>query len=167
MDQLIIVPLGQNDYEGAAALAEETIDIYREIQERVLISGPLYALMYAMLGMGNVDRAAELAHEALQLARSTGYPMYIAFGVLGHGYVAAARGRFRRSTTLMAAAERLLNTVGLSELNYPVWREFYEQSLAKAKEELGESEFNEARGRGAGYVSGPSDPVRFGGRGDG
>jgi hypothetical protein len=148
LDQLVIVPLGQNDYEGAAALAEETMDIYGEIQERLLVYGPLSALMYAMLGMGNVGRAAEVAHEALQLARGTGYPMQMACGVLGYGYVAAARGRLRRSTILLAAGERLLNAVGLSELNYPVWRAFYELHLAKAKAELGESQFNEAAAEG-------------------
>lgn len=144
LNQMTILLLGQGEYAAAAALAEEALGIYREKNIKAASMAPIWSLMYAMLGLGKVDRAAEIAGEGLQLGRNLGYLAYIAFGVMGHGYVAAARARFRRSVILLVASEAALNSVGISELSYAVWRSFYERNLANARAQLGESEFNKA-----------------------
>jgi predicted ATPase/class 3 adenylate cyclase/DNA-binding XRE family transcriptional regulator len=148
LNQLTGIPLGQGDYASAAALAEENLRVYREIQDRTLMHAPLANLMYAMLGLGNVGQAGELIREYLQLARNSGYQSLIAYGVIGHGYVAGAEGRQRRCVTLLTAGEALLNAIGMSELSFPIWRALYERCFATARERLGKSGFSQAMALG-------------------
>ena len=147
LNQLGAVPLLDGDFADAVVLFEEALEIWRETQDRAQIANPVANLAYAMLGLGDAFHTAESEREYMRIARSMGYQSFLAYAVMGYGYVAEAEGRLRRSAALLVAGEALLNSIGMTETISPTWRALYERCLMP-REQLGDLGYDKASAQG-------------------
>jgi DNA-binding CsgD family transcriptional regulator/tetratricopeptide (TPR) repeat protein len=102
----------RGDHAGAASLHEETLRLWRTLQDRRGMAGALHNLARALHYQGLYERAAELYHESLDLWRELDDPRgqsvaLISLGVLmrNRGDLAAARTLYERSLALNRQVE--------------------------------------------------------------
>jgi predicted ATPase/class 3 adenylate cyclase/DNA-binding XRE family transcriptional regulator len=146
--QLTTVALGEGDYLQAVSLSEESLRIYRDIGDQWETSDSLSILALAMFLQGNIGRAAELARECLSPTIFVGDIRSIAQAMMAFAGIAGVERQPRRCAILLAAAEALLNSIGLT---MEIWRSLftkYEQIMATTREQLNEAEFRNAMEEG-------------------
>ncbi len=99
--------------------------------------------------LGNLDRAGELAAQALEIDAQRGDEMSVAWIINSLAAVAAAKGDPERAATLLGTAAALLERAG-GEWP-PDEREQYHETLSIVTAALSPSALADARARGAGY----------------
>jgi tetratricopeptide (TPR) repeat protein len=99
--------------------------------------------------LGNLQRAEELAMQALEIDAERGDEMSVAWIINSLGAVAAAKGEHERAATLIGMAAAMLERSGGAWP--PDEREQYGQTLASVSAALSPEVLANARSRGAGY----------------
>src|SRR5205085_1139593 len=143
----------QSDYERAKVLSEESLALYRELEDRHGIAYSLYRLGNVAWVRGDTAAARSLIGECLALSKEVGFKEGIAaakclFGqlALGQDDLANARSLVEESVALYkemghrfgtAEALSVLGKVITAQGNYAAARALYEESLAISGE-LGE-----------------------------
>jgi predicted ATPase len=131
----------QGNYASARASYEESLVLCREIDEKSLTA-------YALLGLGMVDlsEGAPAAREhilaSLRLRAETGEQLTQTSSLIGAAGLVLQEGNEGFAAQLLGAVEsalKALNAVVEGEIKF-----FHEQTLAKAKEALGEVAFQSA-----------------------
>jgi tetratricopeptide (TPR) repeat protein len=108
--------------------------------------------------LGNLDRAEELAREALDIARTREDEWMYPYLLNGLAAVSAERGRLERAATLLGAAEAMMEAQGAEWP--PDERPHYERTLATLERELSPDELD--RARRAGKALAPEEAAAFG-----
>ena len=154
----------RGNYERAKALGMESIALWREIKDDYNLS-----LVVGWVGLLEVwsgdepDLAEGFLKEALALERELGYWASGAWELEGFAGLAGARGQEARAARLWGAAEALRANIGVPLS--PDARLLYERSVAAARTQLGEAEWEAAFAEGmamspeeaAEYALGESD----------
>jgi tetratricopeptide (TPR) repeat protein len=97
--------------------------------------------------LGNLDRAEELSHQAVDTEAARGHDLYLAWTLNGLAAVMAAKGESVRAATLLGAASSLLQRAG-GEWP-PDELEQFEETIAALKGALPTNEMDRARVQGA------------------
>ena len=154
----------RGNYERAKALGMESIALLREIKDDYNLS-----MVVGWVGLLEVwssdepDLAEGFLKEALALERELGYWAYGAYCLEAFAGLAGARGQGARAARLWGAAEALRTNIGAPPSLDA--RPLYERSMASARAQLGEAEWEEAFAEGmamapevaAEYALGESD----------
>jgi predicted ATPase/class 3 adenylate cyclase len=154
----------RGNYERAKALGMESIALLREIKDDYNLS-----MVVGWVGLLEVwsgdepDLAEGFLKEALALERELGYWAYGAYCLEGFAGLAGAREQGARAARLWGAAEALRTNIGAPPSLDA--RPLYERSMAAARAQLGEAEWEEAFAEGmamapeeaAEYALGESD----------
>jgi tetratricopeptide (TPR) repeat protein len=96
--------------------------------------------------LGNLDRAEELAREALEISIRREDEWMYPYLLNGLAAVAAERGRLERAATLIGAAEAMVEAQGAEWP--PDERPHYEHTLATLAEGMDPEELDRVRGEG-------------------
>jgi predicted ATPase/class 3 adenylate cyclase len=154
----------RGNYERAKALGMESIALLREIKDDYNLS-----MVVGWVGLLEVwsgdepDLAEGFLKEALALESELGYWAYGAYCLEGFAGLAGAREQGARAARLWGAAEALRTNIGAPPSLDA--RPLYERSMAAARAQLGEAEWEEAFAEGmamapeeaAEYALGESD----------
>ena len=144
-----ILMMLQGDYAGASSKFDDGLSVSRRIGDRTGIYNAMYNLALVSLASGDHEHAARWFGEGLTLSEQMGDRANVAYCLEGLAVAAASKGETRRSARLLGAAEGLLEDIGV-----PVWtfykpdRRFYERTFADLRTTLGDSVFEDQRGRG-------------------
>jgi non-specific serine/threonine protein kinase len=138
--------------EKALAIAESAGDV-------VFRSFALWAVGVGWWRSGKPERAEYLLAQCLQLSQLIHDPRNGAACLEALAWIAGARDQPRRATSLMASAEALGNTVGVSPAVLPDLAIFHQQCDRRARESLGAEEFATARQQG--HAMGFDDAVTY------
>jgi hypothetical protein len=107
--------------------------------------------------LGNLERADELAREALEIARQREDEWLFPYALNGLAAVATDRGELERAATLVGAAEAMMEVQGAAWP--PDERPHYERTVAKVADAMGSAEFERVRAAGRSLAS--QDAVEF------
>lgn len=127
---------------------EEAFALAESCGESVHRGIALWSLGVAWWRHGNPDRAEQLLKDAVRGAHLVEDPRQAAAGLEGLAWIAAEKGDHRRAAALMAAADTLGRTVGVSPVVLPHLLIFHEECERCASEALGAEEFEAARQEG-------------------
>ncbi|HSL47443.1 MAG TPA: tetratricopeptide repeat protein [Candidatus Deferrimicrobiaceae bacterium] len=100
------------DYERSKPLLEESLALFREVDDRWYPSNVLTNLGLVAERQGDYARAQALIEEALAGAREWGNRRAIAFSLMGLGIVALSQGAYDRATTALQESVILLRETG-------------------------------------------------------
>ncbi len=136
----------QGDYVSARSLFEESLSILRELGNRVGIAHSLSNLGSVAHEQGDYASARSLYQESLSIRRELGDRQGIAASLEAFAGLAAALSQSVRVARLWGAAEALREEIGspLSSND----RDQYDESVAAAREALGDDAFSTARAEG-------------------
>ncbi|TMD56258.1 MAG: tetratricopeptide repeat protein, partial [Chloroflexi bacterium] len=90
----------QSDYERAKVLSEESLALYRELEDRHGIAYSLYRLGNVAWVRGDTAAARSLIGEALALFREVDDKEYIAYSLFSLGLFASSQGEYASACTL-------------------------------------------------------------------
>jgi hypothetical protein len=107
--------------------------------------------------LGNLERADELAREALEIYYRRSDEWALPYGLSGLAAIAAERREFERAATLVGAAEAMMEAQGAAWP--PDERPHYERTVATLAEAMGAVAFE--RVRAAGHSMGSTEAVDF------
>ena len=146
-----ILAAEQGDFRHAAALAEQSLHLYQEVNDTTGSAGALTILGSVLLREGAYARAASVFADCLTARQQLGDPRGIATALNNLGLVARARGHYRRAATLyeqslhlkqglgdrrgIALALNNLGDVALDRRDYTHAAVLFEQSLALFREQ--------------------------------
>jgi non-specific serine/threonine protein kinase len=138
---------GRGNYERAKVLGMESIALAREFEDRWPLARVLgwFGLTVFWSG-GEYDLGEKFLREGLALNRELGNWSYGAYCLEAFAGLAEARGQEARAARLWGAAEALRNNIG-APLPLDA-RLLYERSVADARAQLGEAEWEEAFAQG-------------------
>src|SRR5262249_5251189 len=128
-----------HDYERAIVFLEKSVAVTRSRWDRIHTQIALRGLAQAHHALGNNDRAAELAGEALRVARESGDRLSIAFVLEVLSRVANTRGDLAQAVQLIASAQALRVEIGVPLA--PAYRADREQNIQALRTKLGEQGF--------------------------
>ena len=128
-------------HEKALALAESH-------DESVYRSYALRAIGIMRWRLGEPDHATQMLREGIRLSQLVNDPRNAAACLEALAWVAGDEHDPRRAVTLMAAAERLGHTIGISAGGLPILTVFHEECERRAREALNTEEFDAAREEG-------------------
>ncbi len=140
----------RDDGQRARACYAEAIALLRQCDNifmSTLISSNL--VVYPMRD-GDWRTAAELLGKMLELGQEFNYPTVVSLALAAMGGIAVARGRAADGVRLIAAAERLLASLGLAP--EPADRAEWDRHVAAARAVLGEPAVAAARVDGAAWT---------------
>lgn len=151
------------DLEGAREVMSTRLAMGRSCGDEFVVWVESANLSMVERQLGNLQRAEELALQALEIDASRGDEMSIAWSLNGVAAVAAAKGDYTRAATLNGMAAAMLDRAGGQWP--PDEREQYEETLQVVTTALSAEELSTARERGAGmsmpdgmaYALDPSD----------
>ncbi|MEZ4769981.1 MAG: tetratricopeptide repeat protein [Caldilineales bacterium] len=106
------VVMEEGDYERALVLLQESLEIYRELNDPGGIGIALMLVGRAAMRMGNYIEATTYLQEFLALAQQSGDNRNTAFALSGLGEVALHQGRHDRAIALLEEALRLNRAIG-------------------------------------------------------
>jgi len=92
-------------------LHRETLEIFRELGDKVGASISLHRLGRLAFARGQYEAAATFYRQSLELAQAVGNKALMAFSIGGLGGVAAEYGRPHVAARLFGAAQAMLDTV--------------------------------------------------------
>ncbi len=95
------------DYDQAAALFEQSLDLNRKIGDPGMVRAELQNLGLVEAHRGNIDAAERYLHESESL-ESADDPYSLAMGNLYRAFIAFARGNKDESSTLLQRAQSIL-----------------------------------------------------------
>jgi non-specific serine/threonine protein kinase len=136
----------RGDLVQATARYEEAVAIQSSRGLTWVLPEATGGLADVKLALGDVDRAAALYGECLDLSRQLEDPLRIAGALVGLGGVAAARRQPERAARLLAAADAVYESLGTPM--FPRDRPTHERALAAARRGLSESAFATAWAKG-------------------
>jgi predicted ATPase/class 3 adenylate cyclase/DNA-binding CsgD family transcriptional regulator len=134
-----LIALSEGETASAYGLAQESMTIYREIDDKWYIAALLHILGLAEVQRSDLRKARSYYMESLTLAQELGEKWLIPFNLEGLAEVLASQGERRWAAQLWGAAEVLRE--GTAFPIPPIVRSLYEQAVATAKTQLGEKTF--------------------------
>jgi tetratricopeptide (TPR) repeat protein len=137
------------DLEAAREVMSARLSMGRSTDDEFVVWVESANLSMVERRLGNLDRAEELAVQALQINAERGDEMSVAWIINSLAAVAAAKGDHDRAATLIGTAAALLERAG-GEWP-PDEREQYHQTLSIVTAALSPRAIAKARARGAGY----------------
>jgi len=102
----------QGDYERATKLYEESLALYREVEDRWGIASILLSLGNVFVVREEHERAKQLYRESLMVSRESGDPEQFATGLANLGYEHLLEGDHERATALNEEAAGLYRDRG-------------------------------------------------------
>jgi DNA-binding CsgD family transcriptional regulator len=120
-------------------LAQESLAIYREMDDKWYIAALLHILALVEVQRSDLRAARSCYVESLALAQELGEKWLIPFNLEGLAGVLATQGHLRWAAQLWGAAEVLRE--GTAFPLPPVVRPIYEQAVTTARTQLGEPAF--------------------------
>jgi tetratricopeptide (TPR) repeat protein len=124
----------------------QRLALLRGTDNEFLIASEAANLSMVERQLGNLETAESLIRETLQICERIGDQFTRPFAIAGFAAIAMERGEFERSTTLVGAAEAIM------EAQHMAWppdeRPHYERMLAELPEAMGSDEFDRARSLG-------------------
>jgi non-specific serine/threonine protein kinase len=135
----------------------QRLALVRELGQDSMVSSEASNLSMVERQLGNLDRAEELAREALEIADRRGDEFMKPFAFNGLAAIATDRGEFDRAATLIGAAEAMMEAQGAPWP--PDERPHYERVVATLPAAIGSVEFD--RARAAGRSMSTDDAVGF------
>lgn len=136
----------QGDNTTAAERYQAALPLLRQARAKSEIPAVLHNLAHTLLAKGNFSRAQALFAEALELHREIGNRMGIVECLLGLAFLALKQGQAKTAAILTGAADGLLLM-----LNVPLFaaeQAIYQQTVQAARQQLGDSAWEEARQAG-------------------
>jgi tetratricopeptide (TPR) repeat protein len=131
----------------AARLMSERIEIGRDTGNFATIAIESNNLSMVERQLGNLDRAEDLSREAFDIFRRRGDAIATAWALNGLAAVTAAKGWAERAAVLLGIAHAALAEAG-GEWP-PDERVQHDETVTRLSEELGQDDFERARGRGS------------------
>jgi DNA-binding CsgD family transcriptional regulator len=138
--------LYQGDTATASSLAEESVVLFRELENRQDLGWGLSFLASVVAAQGNYAAAQAFYEESLALRREVGHKGDIASGLEGLAHVLMMQGQHTWAVQLWGAAEVLREATG-SPLP-PIESAGYERDVASARAHLGKKAFAAAWAEG-------------------
>jgi predicted ATPase/class 3 adenylate cyclase/DNA-binding CsgD family transcriptional regulator len=138
--------LNQGDTATASSLAEESLVLNREIGKLEGVAESLWLLARVATVQGDPAAARALYEQSLAIATEGYYKWDIAFSLDGLAGLVAAQGELAWAAELWGAAESWREATSSPLL--PVYLMQYEQSVATARAQLGEKDFDAAWAKG-------------------
>jgi tetratricopeptide (TPR) repeat protein len=143
----ILIRLGdlartEGDYEAAAKLYQESLDLSRELIENLGIASALHKLGYVARHRGDYDRAGRLFIESLGLQRELGNKQGIIECLSGLAGIALVEGRLERAGLLFGAVSALLESMNVPLA--PADRAEYNRDVALARAQMEATSFDAA-----------------------
>jgi len=145
----------EGDYAGAVIFFEQSLQLFREVEDRYGRTLALAGLGLTLLYLGNYERASVLCEESLALSRERGDPRSIASALTNLGIAMLERGEDERAKVLceesLALRRKLghkggcahtliiLGRIAMHQGDYDQAIACYEESLA-LRQETGEKE---------------------------
>ena len=137
------------DTEGAVKWQEKALALATSRGETVYRSYALWELGIRWFGDGRIDRAEQLLHEGLRFAQLINDQRNVAGCLEGLAWISARRDDARAAAVMMGAADALAGAVGSRALLLPRLNVFHAECEGRAREALGEEEFEAAHRQGA------------------
>jgi non-specific serine/threonine protein kinase len=128
--------LAKGEFDRAAEVLEEALDISGDIQFPDADGRVLVNLAWARLGAGDFERAEQHLRAAYANFSRTSSPGGLGDALLGFAAVARAEGRPRRAARLLGAAELLVEQIGRERTG--VEAALRDETLAALEASLGE-----------------------------
>jgi hypothetical protein len=145
------------DFLEARELMSERIALARDVGNYAAIGMESGNLSMVERQLGNLERADELAREALGIYDRRGDHWAMPYGISGIAAVATERGALERAATLIGAAESMMEREGAAWP--PDERPHYERTVATLAKAMGSADFERARAAGRSMT--PSEAVDF------
>jgi predicted ATPase/DNA-binding CsgD family transcriptional regulator len=137
-----LIALSEGETARGYDLAQESLAIYREMDDKWYISALLHILGLAEVQRSDLRAARSRYMESLALAQELGEKWLIPFNLEGLADVLAPQGELKWAAQLWGAAEALREATAFPLP--PVVRPIYEQAVAAARTQLGEPAFTTA-----------------------
>ncbi len=102
----------QGDYPRAAAVAAESLALWRELADRAGIAGALGTLALVRKAQGDYAQASDLSAEALALWRALEHPLKIAMTLNNLGAVAYDQGMYDQGEAFLTESLAIKRTLG-------------------------------------------------------
>jgi tetratricopeptide (TPR) repeat protein len=134
------------DFDEARQMMTQRIALAREAGNLATVSSEAGNLSMVERQVGNLDEAEALAREALEIDHRRGDHWAMPYKVSGLAAVATDRADWDRATTLIGAAEAMMEREGAEWP--PDERPHYERMLTRIPRALGEPEFERVRAIG-------------------
>ena len=135
-----------DDHIAARAQAAESLDILRAVGDRRTFAKVLWNMADINADLGDTDTAAEQFEESLTLFIEFGDPWFSVIVLESSAFLAAATGDAERTVRLLGAADKILETIGVSLLGR--FRDRHDLVLAEMRSRLGEGGFEAAWAEG-------------------
>ncbi|HEV8401961.1 MAG TPA: adenylate/guanylate cyclase domain-containing protein [Candidatus Limnocylindrales bacterium] len=100
------------DYERAATLGQERLDLARGLGDAEAVASSMIALGLAADGFGDMDRVAAAFKEAADLARAGGYTRYLAIATDNLGSLLVEQGDYTQGRPHLEEAKALFCELG-------------------------------------------------------
>ncbi|MDQ3856059.1 MAG: NB-ARC domain-containing protein, partial [Chloroflexota bacterium] len=136
-----LVAANEVDIDRSRVLHEESLALFRKLGDRQGICWCLTNLGLISIAMGDLPRAAVILRENLALARQVGDQQSGQYSFLGLATVSLLQGQPERAVRLWAAAEAARESTGLHLHPLVRSRTGYDESVAAAREQLGQATF--------------------------
>ena len=138
----------EGDVSQALVWQEKALAFLESLGESVYRSWVLWSVGIGWWRKGKPKRSEERLREGLQLAQLVDDPRHGAVCLEALAWVCRAKGEVKRAVVLMAAAERLGGAQGASPMLFPDLAVFHDDCERRAREALGNNEFDAARRQG-------------------
>jgi hypothetical protein len=146
LSALGFVALGEGDLDRAVALGDESLALLRETGERGQQANVLALLGNVALWRGQRGRGADLLTESLALFRATGTHTLLPWAIEGMALVAAAQEDLASAARLYSAMTAVARAMEFAMV--PLNRAAYEDTLARAQQQLGGDAYAAASAEG-------------------
>ncbi len=164
--ELAVANVFLGDLDSAAALCAEAREIGWSSGEQWAYAYAIYALALVALSRGELDEAAELGRDCLQISQEFNDLLGIVLAIELLAWTDAAQERWERAATMLGAAQRIWPSVGYPMFGSRYFGAPHGDCAARTREALG-SLFESAVGQGAGltldeaiaYALGPAKPA--------
>jgi non-specific serine/threonine protein kinase len=130
---------------------EKALAIAASAGETAFQSYGLWSVGIGWWRHGNIDRAEELLQQGIRLAQLVADARQCAALLEALGWIANAKNDPRRAAVLLAAAERLGRSSGVSSFPLPDLGAFHDECEQSAREALGAEEFDSACSEGRSF----------------
>lgn len=142
LSELGFVVYLRGDLNSARLILEESLGIARRLADSWSIAGALRPLGFVMTALGDYAAGRTSFLESVALSRRLGDNGRVAQGLDGLAIGLFAEGNLHSAVRVWGAAESLARRIGVVQSNN--FRERYEQSVARARILLGQSDFAQA-----------------------